>query len=193
MGLERGGEEVAVGSRDGRRGKPRTVRSRCQSRSCISTTPNCWYVFLSSVYVFVYRIHARVYTILSTERAHGVNTFYSDLARLIETWATTREARITRKKWHAPLSGIVYVLSAVRLREIELWKWQWTLVIKWTVVRSNFKWFKIVFIRDIHANNVVNSYEILSRKLQKRKYWRIVWWLVIGVLVHDKRNICIFP
>lgn len=104
-----------------------------------------------------------------------------------------REARITRKKWHAPLSGIVYVLSAVRLREIELWKWQWTLVIKWTVVRSNFKWFKIVFIRDIHANSVVNSYEILSRKLQKRKYWRIVWWLVIGVLVHDKRNICIFP
>lgn len=39
-----------------------------------------------------------VYTILSTERAHGVNTFYSDLARLIETWATAREARITRKK-----------------------------------------------------------------------------------------------
>lgn len=185
-GLERGGEEVAVGSRDGRRGKPRTVRSRCQSRSCTSTTPNCWFAFFSSIYVFVCRIYVRVYTILSTERAHGVNTFYSDLARLIETWATTREARITRKKWHAPLSGIVYVLSAVRLREIELWKWQWTLVIKWTIVRSNFKWFKIVFTRDIHANSV-NSYELLSRKLQKRKYWRVIWWLVIGVLVYDKR------
>lgn len=175
-GLERreGGWGGSGGKqRDGRRGKPRTVRSRCQSRSCTSTTPNCWYAFLSSVYVFVYRVYFLVYTILSTERAHGVNTFYSDLARLIETWATAREARITRKKWHAPLSGIVYVLSAVRLREIELWKWQWTSVIKRTVVRSNFKWFKIVFTRDIRANSV-NSYEILSRKLEKRKYIGVV-------------------
>lgn len=51
------------GSRDGRRGKPRTVRSRCQcqSRSCTSTLPNWvstrsfWhvYVFLRS-YVLMY-------------------------------------------------------------------------------------------------------------------------------------------
>ena len=100
-GAKRGGRGATIegwgkGRRQTRQASNRTV-SLCQSRSCTYTLLNSGTIRVRS------RTFARSFVracvapqnILSAERAHGANTFYFDLARPIETWAT----RGTQSSW----------------------------------------------------------------------------------------------